>query len=245
MAPHFSAPGSPHYRALKNICKATLVSAALALPLLPAGLLSAQTLGDVARIVKSNDTGYALFRSMEFQSKSFRALPQWSRVTKAAPQQVKGYRPCIQKLSNCKTAQAKSWRAIVTNARSLSRKEKLLAVNKFFNRWPYKVDKEIYGVSEYWAAPDEFMRRSGDCEDYSIAKYYALKELGFKESELRIVIVKDRIRNIGHAILAVYEKQDILILDSLSDLILSHRRYKHYIPQYSMNENSRWAHLTH
>ena len=61
---------------------------------------------------------------------------------------------------------------------------------------------------------------------------------------MRVVIVMDRIRNIGHAVLAIYEKSDILILDSLSNVILSHSKYKHYRPQYSMNETTRWAHFT-
>ena len=125
----------------------------------------------------------------------------------------------------------------------MSRRQKLDTVNKFFNRWPYKLDHEVYGVSEYWASPNQFMRTSGDCEDYSIAKFYALKQLGFSDNEMRIVILKDSIRGIGHAVLAIYEKNDILILDSLSNLILTHTKYRHYIPQYSMNSTTRWAHI--
>jgi predicted transglutaminase-like cysteine proteinase len=47
----------------------------------------------------------------------------------------------------------------------------------------------------------------------------------------------------GHAVLAVYALGDILILDSLTDLIFSHKKYRHYVPQYSMNETTRWAHF--
>ncbi len=43
--------------------------------------------------------------------------------------------------------------------------------------------------------------------------------------------------------LAVYLADDILILDSLSNLIVSHSRYQHYVPQVSMNETTRWAHV--
>lgn len=50
-------------------------------------------------------------------------------------------------------------------------------------------------------------------------------------------------RGIGHAVLAVYLADDILILDSLSSLIVSHSRYQHYVPQASMNETTRWAHF--
>ena len=70
-----------------------------------------------------------------------------------------------------------------------------------------------------------------------------LRDLGLTNDEMRVVILMDRIRRIGHAVLAVYEPNDILILDSLSDLIFSHRKYRHYLPQYSMNETKRWAHF--
>ena len=125
----------------------------------------------------------------------------------------------------------------------MPRDDRIKAVNNFFNRWPYKQDRELYGVGEYWATPKEFMTRSGDCEDYPIAKYFALRKLGFEKEELRVVILMDEIRGIGHAVLAIYVENDILILDSLSNLILPHSRYKHYVPQYSMNETTRWAHV--
>ena len=80
-------------------------------------------------------------------------------------------------------------------------------------------------------------------EDYAIAKYYALLELGFKQDQLRIVAVKDMIRNIGHAILAVYLPDNIYILDNQTVMVLPHDRYKHYIPQYSVNEQFRWMHV--
>ncbi len=57
------------------------------------------------------------------------------------------------------------------------------------------------------------------------------------------MVLRDRIRGVGHAVLAVYLGDDILILGSLSSLIVSHSRYKHYVPQVSMNETTRWAHL--
>ncbi|MEH6630459.1 MAG: transglutaminase-like cysteine peptidase [Halopseudomonas aestusnigri] len=208
---------------------------------MPVTSAHAQSLGDLANAAKGKGT--ALFNTVEFRSKSFRALPQWARVLKKAKSEIRSFNACASNSANCKTAQQKSWRKIIHAAKNMSRRQKLNTVNKFFNRWPYKLDSEVYGVSEYWASPNQFMRTSGDCEDYSIAKYYALKALGFKDSEMRIVILKDRIRGIGHAVLAIYEKNDILILDSLSNLILTHTKYRHYVPQYSMNATTRWAHI--
>ena len=137
----------------------------------------------------------------------------------------------------------KNWRRMVDSAGKLTLRKRLTAVNDFFNRWPYRHDAELYGRNEYWATPREFMSRSGDCEDYAIAKYFALRALGFGRDALRIVVLKDRIRGIGHAVLAVYLADDILILDSLSNLIVSHSRYQHYVPQVSMNETTRWGHV--
>ena len=57
------------------------------------------------------------------------------------------------------------------------------------------------------------MTYSGDCEDYAIAKFFALRELGFANQELRIAVVYDNLRRIGHAVLAVYVEGDILIGD--------------------------------
>ncbi|MFQ6017987.1 MAG: transglutaminase-like cysteine peptidase [Kiloniellaceae bacterium] len=217
---------------------AMLCFAVAVLPLRPAG---AQALADLARA--SRVTGDGLFGSIELEAGSLQGLPQWTRVLERMEADREAFDRCAADPAYCPTPILKNWRRIITSAANLNRPEQLKAVNDFFNRWPYKQDRELYGLSEYWATPREFMTRSGDCEDYSIAKYFALRKLGFRTDEMRIVILMDRIRGIGHAVLAIYVENDILILDSLSSLILSHARYKHYIPQYSMNESTRWAHI--
>ena len=202
---------------------------------------SAQSLADFARAAKSQGDG--LFGSTEIASLSFEALPQWRRILAAMEQDQPAFRACLTNHAACGSNVLTSWRQIILSARRLSRPGQLDEVNRFFNRWPYKEDPEIYGRSEYWASPAEFMTRSGDCEDFSIAKFFALRELGLGNDEMRVVILFDKIRNIGHAVLVVYQDGDALVLDSLSDMILSHRKYRHYVPQYSMNEGTRWTHV--
>lgn len=201
-----------------------------------------KTLAEVADAARMSVA--SVFRSLELRSKSLEALPQWRRVlTNFRTEQV-AFSRCIADSTSCTTAALTDWRRIVHLANSLGPRQKLGVVNSYFNRWPYRQDRELYGLSEYWATPREFMSRAGDCEDYAIAKYFALREVGFNPDELRIVILKDEIRNVSHAVLAVYLVEDIVILDNLSNQILSHSRYKHYIPQYSMNETARWAHVS-
>ena len=99
-------------------------------------------------------------------------------------------------------------------------------------------------MEDYWATPLEFLDRSGDCEDYAIIKYVSLKALGFPVEKMRIVVVQDVVRNIAHAVLAVYIDDDILIMDSLVEGILSQKFVTSYSPRYSVNEKTRWAHIT-
>ena len=222
---------------------AVFAGAAVSGLLLPAGgnEAAAQTLQDFMK--STREAGQALFGSTEISSDNLKALPQWSRVLSKMKAERKLFHACLANQAACTTAGLKSWREVSLAATGKPELEKLKTVNAYFNRWPYKIDRELYGVSEFWATPSEFMKRSGDCEDYSIAKFFALRDLGFANEQLRIVILMDRIRRIGHAVLAVYAIGDILILDSLTDLIFSHKKYRHYVPQYSMNETTRWAHF--
>ena len=179
-----------------------------------------------------------LFGTMEFKGKISK-LPKWSGVL-AKMKAWKGYfkSPAMAKLP------AKSgWLKLAKELQGKSDMEKLKGVNKFFNQWPYRLDKANYGQSDYWASPTEFVMKSGDCEDYAIAKFYALRELGFSDDNMRIVAVKDRIRNIGHAILVVFLPDDAYVLDNQTVMVLSHAKYKHYLPQYSVNEKFRWMHV--
>jgi len=184
--------------------------------------------------------GKGLFHSHEFRS-SLRALPGWSRVMASAEEQVQEMAGCGD--SGCSSA-ALSWQQILRQARPLDAFSQLKKVNAYFNRWPYRLDIDVYGRSDYWATPREFLQLSGDCEDYSITKYYALRTLGFDTQNLRIVLLKDTIRNISHAVLAVKLGEETYILDNLSDLVLPHAKYEHYVPQFSVNEFYRWAHIS-
>ena len=182
-----------------------------------------------------------LFGSVEFRG-SLSALSNWVRVTDLAARQVEELAGCNAAGEACPPAAA-NWQQALKQAEGLPKVEQLKEVNAFFNRWPYRLDQDAFGVSDYWATPLEFLTRSGDCEDFSITKYYALRQLGFPAERLRIVVLRDTIRGISHAVLVVYLDDDAYVLDNLSDLVLPHASYEHYLPQYSVNEFNRWAHI--
>lgn len=186
--------------------------------------------------------GKGLFQSHEFRS-TLKALPNWTRVMASAENQTEAMYNCNAAIEHCSGA-ALSWQRIIQQSQGLEDMAQIKEVNTYFNRWPYRLDIDVYGVSDYWATPGEFLKLSGDCEDYSITKYYALRKLGFSADDMRIVLLKDKIRNIAHAVLAVKLHEETYILDNMSNLVLSHRKYEHYVPQYSVNELYRWAHVS-
>lgn len=184
-----------------------------------------------------------LFGSLEFIGGSLKALPQWTRVLAKIRWETAIYDSCARRRPDCPSQSVTQWQDQVRLLEGLDKRRQLNEVNRYFNRWTYRLDSENYGLEDYWATPLEFVERSGDCEDYAIIKYVSLKALGFPPEKMRIVVVRDVVRNIAHAILAVYQGNDIIILDSLLDGALSHRYVTYYAPQYSVNEKTRWAHI--
>ena len=184
-------------------------------------------------------TPIRLLGTVEFRS-PIKNLPKWERVRSSEKK-----RPSFtEKGLDTKSAKVRErWDKLKNSLAGAPLKDQVQKINNFFNQWPYKFDKEVWGVEDYWATPREFVERSGDCEDYAISKYYALRDLGVPASQLRVAAVKDVIRNLGHAVLIVYMENDAYVLDNLTNLVLSHKKLKHYAPQYSVNEEYLWRHV--
>lgn len=197
---------------------------------------------------RAQDVPPRLFGSIEFIGGSLAALPQWTRVLRKIEGEKAVYKACDRgpenkDISACPSPAIAAWRDRVRSLKGLAPRRQLAELNRFLNRWIYRLDSENFNVEDYWASPIEFLSRSGDCEDYAIIKYVSLKALGFKVKDLRIVVVQDVVRDQPHAVLAVYLDRDILIMDSLFEDVLSHTVLTFYRPYYSVNETTRWAHL--
>ena len=136
-----------------------------------------------------------------------------------------------------------SWAKMREKASTLRGLDLLTYVNTFWNRYPYIEDIVNWKKEDYWAAPYEFLDKSGDCEDYAIVKYMTLRKLGVSADRMRILVVRDTFRNLAHAVLGVEEGGRVYILDNVSNAILAHTRLSQYIPQYSVNEDNAWMHI--
>ena len=98
--------------------------------------------------------------------------------------------------------------------------KKLERVNDFFNEISYLNDIDIYGVTDYWATPFEFLAHGeGDCEDYAIAKYFLLKYLGIEANKMFITYVTVSGYSQAHMVLTYFETPDTvpLVLDNFNE----------------------------
>lgn len=86
-----------------------------------------------------------------------------------------------------------AWMELIANNQQKSEQEKLTLVNDFFNQLLFVSDRDHWGRNDYWATPLEMLGSGGgDCEDYSISKYFTLLALGVSVDKLKITYVKAR-----------------------------------------------------
>jgi predicted transglutaminase-like cysteine proteinase len=138
----------------------------------------------------------------------------------------------------------RQWRDLLKESKGLADKEKLIAVNNFFNRKIKFVNDIIHWKKkDYWATPFEFIGTgAGDCEDFSIAKYFSLLELGMPDEKLRMTYVKALAINQPHMVVTYFSKPGTvpLVLDNLNPAILLATKRKDLLPVYSFNGAGLW-----
>lgn len=136
------------------------------------------------------------------------------------------------------------WQALILSSQDLPEKEKLKQVNDFFNQQIEFVDDEyLWGVRDYWATPLEMLAKgAGDCEDYSIAKYFTLRELGVPDKKMRITYVKALELNQAHMVLTYFDtpRSVPVVLDNLIPTIKLASKRRDLLPVYSFNGSGLW-----
>ena len=103
-------------------------------------------------------------------------------------------------------------------------------------------DKIQYGAEDRWASPlATFTSGRGDCEDYALAKYAALRALGFDDSDLRLLIVRLPQSQTDHAVLSVRHEGRWLVLDNRRFAMLD-IAYLNAVPLFALGEDERPLH---
>lgn len=112
-------------------------------------------------------------------------------------------------------------RTIIISAK-LSDREKLSLINERVNRdIKFIPDSDNWESRDYWASPIETLTKgAGDCEDYTLLKYFSLMISGVDQTKLKLLYGKTNYS--AHMVLVYYECSlcDPLILDNLIDEII-------------------------
>ena len=116
---------------------------------------------------------------------------------------------------------------------------KLSHVNSFINKILPAHDISTQASLDYWATPKEFLLQGhGDCEDYVIAKYFTLLELGIPKEKLYFAVVDIKGEKTSHMILLYLENKEStpLVLDNLSSVVIPLTKRTKLIPKFAFNE---------
>jgi predicted transglutaminase-like cysteine proteinase len=146
---------------------------------------------------------------------------------------------CDGDRERCVSPAALQLLAIVDSARARDGRARLGEINRAINlAIKPMTDMAQYGQIDVWSSPlDTFTTGAGDCEDYAIAKYVALRLAGMSADDLRIVVVRDTINGEGHAVAMARLDQHWLTLDNRRMAMVEDSDARNIRPLFVIDDN--------
>ena len=210
-----------------------------ALALALTGVLLTQV--HIASGVAANRGDATLFGAHEAYSPSIDRFYKWTGMLQRWHAALREARtPCAAGQSTgCEPAE---WRRLIAQLQPLDLKTKLTTVNALINRYPYVPSQENWREPNHWETPFEFLAKSGQCQDFAIAKFMLLRAAGVPNDALRIVVLRDMRQQLDHAVLVAYVDGVAMLLDNQIEGVVPASQVRHYLPYYSINETGWWMH---
>jgi predicted transglutaminase-like cysteine proteinase len=145
---------------------------------------------------------------------------------------------CDGDRERCASPAALQLLAIVDTGRAREGRARLGEINRAINlAIRPTTDLAQYGQIDVWSSPlDTFAHAAGDCEDYAIAKYVALRLAGVSADDLRLVVMRDTVRGDGHAVAAARLDGHWLMLDNNRMAMVEDADMRNYRPLFVLDE---------
>ena len=145
---------------------------------------------------------------------------------------------CDGDRDRCASPAALQFLAIVDNARAREGRARLGEINRAINLAIRPMsDLAQYGEIDVWSSPlVTFANGAGDCEDYAIAKFVALRQAGVSPDDVRIVIMRDTIRGEDHAVAAARLDGHWLTLDNRRMAMVEDAYIRNYRPLFVIDQ---------
>ncbi len=147
---------------------------------------------------------------------------------------------CDGDRDRCASPAALQFLAIVDSGRARDGRARLGEVNRAINLAIRPMsDLAQYGELDVWSSPlVTFHRGAGDCEDYAIAKFMALRQAGVAADDLRIVIMRDTIHGEDHAVAAARLDGRWLMLDNRRMAMIEDGYVRNYRPLFVIDQSA-------
>ena len=145
---------------------------------------------------------------------------------------------CDGDRERCVSPAALQLLAIVDVARAREGRARLGEINRAINLAIRPMsDLAQYGVLDFWSSPlVTFASGAGDCEDYAIAKFAALRLAGIPSEDLRLVIMRDTISGEAHAVAAARLDGHWLMLDNRRMAMIEDAYVRNYQPTFVIDQ---------
>jgi predicted transglutaminase-like cysteine proteinase len=212
--------------------RAIILACGLAL-LSPAADLAAATLNASGSIDPGNSSAepFGLFTS---QLSEGGLRDKWQGVARELDDEMLVLVLCQEDRLHCRSAAALQFLAIVDSARGRQGRARLGEINRAINLAIRPMsDLMQYGSIDVWSSPLATLEKgAGDCEDYAIAKYVALLVSGIPAEDIRLVIVRDTMRQEDHAIVAARLEGRWLMLDNRRMAMVEDAQARNYRPTF-------------
>jgi predicted transglutaminase-like cysteine proteinase len=145
---------------------------------------------------------------------------------------------CDGDREHCASSAALRFLAIVDAARAREGRARLGEINRAINLAIRPMsDQAQYGELDVWSSPLVTLARgAGDCEDYAIAKFVALRRAGVSPDDVRIVIMRDALRGEDHAVAAARLDGHWLMLDNRRMAMVEDADIRNYRPLFVIDQ---------
>lgn len=177
------------------------------------------------------------FGLVSFRAPEGQLWVKWRELEAEMAREADVLARCRAEGRHCEAPAVRAYLAMIEQARRLSGRVKIAWLNRTINAAVrYMSDPDQYGVDDRWTAPlATLAAAAGDCEDYAILKYVALRDAGYSMEDLRLVIVRDRLARQDHAVTAVREEGLWLLLDNRHDVLLERKDAWHFTPLFVLD----------
>lgn len=165
---------------------------------------------------------------------------KWLAVQRRLDDELVQIALCDGDREGCVSPSALKLLAIVDAAKGRDGRARLGEVNRAINL-AVKATSDLaqYGRTDVWSPPLATLASgAGDCEDYAIAKFVALRLAGVSPEDIRIVVMHDTVRGEDHAVAAARLDGHWLTLDNRRMAMVEDTDVRSYRPTFVIDQSA-------